>query len=306
MTTQELQVLVDQAEDYRKMGNHKAAVSVAGRVIAPNHKLISPYSLSTISQDKSTLQHIACLARIYVDSLKSMANTTWNIKDAYTYIDAATRAAFAIYLHGDVGRELQGIHEDYVGREQYFLEEMNRDEVKILFAASALYDLQIATRLIFWGQHILEVLYKKLDEQHPVRPLVGLEYQLSRFSQRKDVDNEQIHTDFTKLKDHNQKTNPDRVATLASQLLVWASINNNRTIAHMGKNALQNLSQDNPAYVEYVKRERNKVLYAFIRTPLFRTLSPYVIDSHEKHRIHMNMDHLALHAVWKLGKCDSE
>jgi hypothetical protein len=265
---------VEAAEFARKNNKVVVAAEMASIGLGLPFSPLTWEEVSKIASDRKQSAVLACLSRIYVDSLKTAANQSKLPSQALPPLERSAWAINTIYRNTDFKSAVSGLEKDHRGRQHNFGAEMPRDEAKVLFAASYLYEPERSNNLIVLGEKILQDTYKTLPDNHPTKPLIGIELQLSRASRGVEVDTGILLNDFESIVRSDERTNPHRVATVASWLAVWGDKLRNDDMKNAGFEVFGRIVNSHPEWAFMMENERKKQVFGELRRILFRVLTP--------------------------------
>jgi hypothetical protein len=265
---------VEAAEFARKNNKVLVAAEMASIGLGLPFSPLTWEEVSKIASDRKQSAVLACLSRIYVDSLKTAANQSKLPSQALPPLERAAWAINTIYRNSDFISAVSGLEKDHRGRQHNFGAEMPRDEAKVLFAASHLYGPERSNNLIVLGEKILQDTYNTLPDNHPTKPLIGIELQLSRASRGAEVNTEILLNDFESIVRSDERTNPHRVATVASWLAVWGDKLRNDDMKNAGFEVFGRIVNSHPEWAFMMENERKKQVFGELRRILFRVLTP--------------------------------
>lgn len=264
---------VEAAEFFRKNDQLQAAIQAVEIGLGIPARPLTEKDLAIICLDPQQTAIVACLARIHVDSLKSLANrSTWP-PAILERLESAADTIENLYANPQFQKAMSGINVDHRGRQHHFSAEMGRDIAKTAQAAAVLYGSQGET-LISYGEIILQKTYDQLPEDHPVKPLIGIELLLSRMNRDQRIEINQLKEDFAKLCQTDIGVNPHRVATVASWLIVAGEKTNNKEIQELGNQVFQGILERHPEWNFMIPKEQQKVKKAATRNLLVGFLAP--------------------------------
>lgn len=214
---------LDSAEVYYNAGNVREAAERAALGLGFPETPISKEEISGLTKDPVELAVVANLTRIAIDAHKTLANSSFLAPDVYKNISVAADVINSVSRNPEFQEVIKGISVDHKGREHFFAPELKRDEAKTVQAASILYPKKEGEAMFELGEEILEREYQRLPDEHPTKPLIGIEVQLSRNIRGENIDTDLIMEDFKKLRDNNmddkgEYKNPHRIATVAAWL----------------------------------------------------------------------------------------
>lgn len=231
---------VEDAELKRRTGRIEDASKIAGTQLGYPDRPITPNDVSIFSQDSVNRAVLACLARIHVDSTKSLANAGANPYTTWNYLMEAARTISIVYRNQDLRLELLPVKVDHRGRENYFLAEMARDEAKVLEAAVPLYAARAKGQLLDQAFDTLDKAFSFLPDDASVKDLIGFEAQLlkARHNLRADTDlmfqySSRVMRDSLDL---------ERVATVAAWAYVWGQRLDHTAMKLYGKRMLDDIA----------------------------------------------------------------
>lgn len=265
---------VEASEFARKNNKVVVAAEMAAIGLGLPFSPLTWEEVSKIASDRKQMAVLACLSRIYVDSLKTAANQSKLPSQALSFLERSAWAINTIYRNTDFKSSVSGLEKDHRGRQHNFGAEMPRDEAKVLFAASYLYEPERSNNLIVLGEKILQDTYNTLPDNHPTKPLIGIELQLSRASRGVEVDTEILLNDFESIVRSDERTNPHRVATVSSWLAVWGDKLRNDDMKNAGFEVFGRIVNSHPEWAFMMENERKKQVFGELRRILFRVLTP--------------------------------
>lgn len=274
---------VETAEYLRKYNRVALAAEIAAFALGSTTNPLTPEEIAQIAKDPIQRAILACLARIHVDSLKTLANQSVNPRVVVSSIHIATGTIRSIYHDPSFQIALKDVNVDYRGGQHYFLAEMSRDEAKTCFAAADIFPKEAGLGLILTGEKILRETYKQLPENHPTKPLIGIELALSILARGKFVDIDEVINNFTTLVKLDEKSNPHRVATVASWMIVWGGRTDNFDMLEDGSKVYNRLIKDHPELLltkGEEKKDRQKILN--LRRAILRLTTPLMVDQRRK------------------------
>lgn len=286
---------VEAAEFFRKTGWIEMAAATAAVGLGLTSSPLVKEEVDQLADDPIQRAILACLARIHVDSLKSIANRAKFPWKALPPLEGAAKTIGVVYRHRGLHSQLLDVAQDHRGRTHHFLTEMARDEAKTLEAASVLFLHQgLAYLLIQRASDVLADAGSTLPYDHPVKPLIGIEVQLLRARLGNTTLNPRsFQEDFKKLASSDLKTNPHRVATVASWLIVWGERLNIEGVWEEGSKVFKEITQAHPEWAFMVESEKRKLARQAKRELLFRVLTPLTTGFHRRNRLYswlMNTD----------------
>lgn len=230
------------AEFARKNGR----VEIAAEFSAIALSNLTSEAIAQLVEDPQQRSLLACLARIHVDSLKTVAANANSPRIALTSLEQAAQTLQQVHKNPVVIASLVGVTEDHKGRGHNFDAEMKRDQAKTIFVAKSLYRGDEANALSNRGEQVLQKVYDALPKDHPTRPLIGIELQLHRGSRGEPVDNEKLLVDFAMIREDSEENNPERVATVASWFIVSGEQQMNSSLQEAGINAYNEVVKNHP------------------------------------------------------------
>lgn len=270
---------VEASEYARKIGLARDGVKFAGSGLGLPESPLTTEEINLITQDVPQAQILACLARIYVDSLKSVANqaqTPWGV------LRPLEKAAFvlnSIYENKKLKDALMGIQEDHRRRYHYFLPEMYRDRAKVLEAAAVLYPPENMVPLLKEARMTLSYGRLTVKDGQSVKALMEIEYQLLGAKLGEVPVVESLLDNFNQLVVLDQTANPHRVATVASWLIVWGEKISNPEVSQAGMGVFSGITELHPEWKFIVESEREKLQKQTLRQFLLNKLTPLAILS---------------------------
>lgn len=273
---------VEAAEYLRKNNRVAQAAEVAAFALGGSTNPLAPEEIAQIANDPIQRAVLACLARIYVDSLKTLANQSANPRVAVNSIHEAAGTIGLIYHDNALHDSLRGVSQDHRGRQHHFSAEMPRDEAKTCFAAADIFPRQVGAELVLAGEEILRKTYQELPDNHPTKALIGIELSLSILSRGGVIDNVTMLKDFDALVKSDEKTNPHRVATVASWMVVWGRRTSNIEMNTKGNEVFNRLIQEHPEWTFMTEDEERKIARKSLRRTLLRLSAPLMLDQHGK------------------------
>lgn len=281
---------ISAAEDARKLGYVVSAKETAGKEL---DLLLRPTfderALQELINDPQQLATLATLSRIFVDASKSLANQSPTPSKALLYLQEGLEVITVIEQHPHFASMIVPVTKDPFGNTHHFAAEIERDKVKTLFAAAPLFPGGTGIQLRRYGEYLLQKTYNDLPNTHPTRPLIGIELALSYSSHGEDIDVQELHTHFTQLVTQDGLGNPDRVATVAGQVYVWAKNHQEEELMYHAKTELQTVGKDDDEIQNIVSREQNKLTKQFLRLLLFTGLVPVMTTQSARDSLHSNL-----------------
>lgn len=287
---------VEAAEFARKNGLVKtgadfAALALGLKGLSPK-KLTSP-EIGLIAQDPRQLQILACLSRIHVDSIKSVANrskTPWNL---LPLLEEGLWTIGNIYHHPMVTELLKGVEKDHRGGQHFFLDEMVRDEVKVMEAASVLFLSDRSRNILLWSSiRRLGEKHKELPDAHPVKPLIGLELEILRARTKRGLNAERMLADLETLIRSELESNPHRVATVAAWAVVWGERANSNILAARGLEIFTLITDQHPEWRFILDSEEQKITQRSYRQQVFGMMLPLALISSPLTHFHSRREQL--------------
>jgi hypothetical protein len=287
----DLQV-VEKAEELRKTGKVVEAAEMAATALGFPDGPLGRDEIKRISEDSEQRAVLACLARIHVDTLKTMANQTpqlgltlrtlpKDVKAVVTapnqilgHLSSASRTIQQIYKHEDLVESLHGVEKDHRGTDHRFLEEMSRDKAKVAFAAAPLFEPDANEALVLLGEKILEETYQTLPFTNSTKYLIGIELLLSRANRDAFWDKEVLLRSFDVLAQMERYNNPERVVTAASWLVVLGEKISDAEILGSGLQEYEDIIEKQPEYGFMVPKERQKQRNWQRRQVVLRAVTP--------------------------------
>lgn len=280
---------IEAAEFARKNDRVVVAAEMAAIGLGLTSSPLSSEEVAEIAHDPDQRAVLVCLARIHVDSLKTVANQAKLPPQALSSLEEASRTINMVYRNPDLDSEIRAVDRDNRGRQHNFWAEMKRDVAKTLFASSVLYEPSKANELGLLGERILQETYEVLPDGHPTKPLIGIEVQLSRASRRQKPDMETLRGDFETLRESDEKTNPHRVATVASWLMVWGEKLRDEETRQAGFEVFDRLTREHPEWAFMTENERKKIAKQQLRRVAFRLLTPLTTSPQRRKNLYSNL-----------------
>lgn len=274
--------IVEEAELQRSSGDVRLAAAMAAEGLFYNTKPLTPMQITFLAIDPVQLQILACLARIHVDSEISLANRRLNPWQVAGHLEQAAKTITLVYCHEEVRSYLLRVSQDHLGSPHHFLTEMARDRSKTLEAAALLFNGNRRNALLNRAEEILVAMGTSLDEDHPVKPLVGIELQLLYARRGKALDLEKIRKDFETLKEHYLEINPHRVATVASWLTVWGDKLKNEDLKKIGWRTFHQLFRQHPEWPNMAEQEYKKLDSRQRRELFLRIFGPILLGTNRR------------------------
>ena len=275
---------VDKAEYERSNNNVVLASEFAAAALGIPGNPLTPGDITLISVNKQQLPVLACLARIYVDSQKTMANGAFTSGGVMNHIENAAGVIKTIYYHNDAYEALFDLGQDHKNREHYFRPEMARDEFGVIRAAMPLYGGEDLALLQEMGEKRLLETYKTLPDDHPTKPLIGVEIQLARVARGESFEPDKLRSNFDRLVEDDFDKNPHRVATVASWLYAWGEKMKIGEMRQRGQKVFGEIIEENPEWVFMAKKERRKIQLQEYRRVLLRAQA-YLLFPDRKDRL---------------------
>ncbi|MFC1710382.1 hypothetical protein ACFL0F_01845 [Patescibacteria group bacterium] len=211
--------------------------------------------IASICQNPEQLAILACLARLHVDSLKSIANENIYPPEILSSLSMATQTINNIYRNPDFKKAIEGVDKDHLGREHLFSAEMPRDIFKTAFAASSLYPKNDSDCLIEYGEDLLAHTYDNLPDNHPTKPLIGIEHSLSRLNRGLSADIDFLTENFELLTKHYINKDQHRVATVASWFVALGRDKKDINLELMGMEVFEVIIKKHPEWRSMVPKE---------------------------------------------------
>lgn len=270
---------VEQAESARNQGRLRDATQLTGDAL----KGLTEQDLKRIAENPEQLSILACLARIQVDTLKTLANRQMLPNKTLQFVLSATETIARIYRNPDIYQALESLNLDHQGRTHYFSIEMKRDEAKVMFAATPLFRRVDGLTLITRGEQLLQQTYDLLPDDNSVKPLIGIELALSRQTRGEQIDYNHLMTMFNNLRLMNPD-NPHRIATVASWLIA-------RGIQEP-QDIFNNIIQNHPEWGHLISEEKKKLLLQKLRDFVFLITTPFVTNQSQRKELLRSLIHI--------------
>ena len=272
---------VEAAEFHRKHNQLKEAVGVTSTAFGFPSNPLTTAEVSLISHGLDQRIILACLARIHVDSYKSLANISTTPWDVLSRLEQASWAIGTIFRNPVFKTLIGDAKEDHRGRQHLFKAEMSRDIAKTLEATVPLYSPQFSDNLLNLAVVELDQAYRVTDNNFGVRPLISMERQILQTKKGAGLDFERLLQDFSRLAFLDQENNPHRVASVASRLVVWGEKLGSREVQEKGLAVFGEIAQEHPewgfileAEKERLDKEAKRERRIKMLTPLARLSSP--------------------------------
>lgn len=276
---------VEAAEYVRKNDKVAQAAEIAARALGFPDNPLSDEEITQICQDPEQRAILACLARIHVDALKSMANFASTAHGVLSPLSQATKTINSIERNAYFKTSIAGIEKDHLSRTHHFEAEIPRDIAKVTLSASVLYSKKDSDELIEYGEMLLEQTYTQLPKNHPTKPLIGVELGLSRLGRGKEIDEDELIANFIRLRDVDEKVNPHRVATVASWFVVVGEANQNEKVKELGWETYERLINKHPEWDFMVSKERKKRRLRETRKKVIRLLAQVTTTPGERKKL---------------------
>ena len=267
-----------------KTGARMAAIGL-GIISVP----LTEHEVTQLVEDPQQLRILAGLARIHVDSLKTGANQARNPRTALPPLEQANWTINTVYRHQSVIDRLAGITDEYFGNPHDFSAEMPRDVAKTLTAASFLYPPREAQILIESGERLLAATYERLPDDHPTKPLICIELQLSKANSGYSLEPGRLQTDFEQLVTNDLETNPHRAATIASWMMVWGNRLRLPSIAESGSKVFSQITDQHPEWSFMTDFASTQINRQNFRRRVFRILTPFTTFGHRRNKLYHDL-----------------
>lgn len=264
---------VEAAEFARKNGRLEVAVEMSAVGLGMTSSPITAEEVTLIVPNRPQLVVLACLSRIYVDSLKSLANQVRTPWTALPYLDHAARAIRVVYDNPAVNYALEGVGQDHRGREHFFLPEMVRDRAKTLVAASFLYGKTDAHYLCNKASTILKKTALQLPDDHPVKPLIVIEKEMIEINSGGEIHFTELYDNFAKLVDSDMEKNPNRVAVVAAWMTILGEKIADSKLERDGQRVFNRATETHPEWKFILDAERKKSRMQDLRRKSFWVMS---------------------------------
>lgn len=250
---------VEAGEWMRKNGKVLIAAEVGAVALGYRSVPLTSEEVSDISSNPNQLAVLACISRIHVDSLKTVANQSAYTGRVLRCFEESSQTIHTVYMNPDLNKELRNVGVDHRGREHHFLSEMVRDRSKTILSAADLVGGKDRFAMHVKGEHLLSEAYNNLSDSHPIKPLIGIELQLSALSRGADISTNLLMTDFEKLVEQDVDKNPHRVATVASWLIAWGTYKDLSPLRVNGSLVLSGLIRRYPEWSSMSDKELRKI-----------------------------------------------
>lgn len=281
--------LVETAEKARSAGNVLEAAEIAADGLGLLGSELTSDRILEITEDPKQRAVLACLARIYVDSTKTRANRSIDPRETLSFLGSAADVINLVYRDPNMQGSLSGVDEDHEGRVHHFLPEMKRDTAKTADAAKVLFPKKKAENLVLFGEDLLEKTYEQIPDNHPTKPLIGIELQLSRVARGEEFDRERLLDDFLRLTAIDYEKNPHRVATVASWLAVWGKKLSDEEIEDAGLRVFGKIIEKYPDWEFMIKNEKNKASNAALRRLFLRLGTPILTKAEDRDKLYFDI-----------------
>jgi hypothetical protein len=249
---------VEAAEYLRKNDKVVQAAKIATKVLGGPQQLFDERFPHAILSDPEQTAILACLARIQVDSLKTIANKTVRPSVILDKLSIASITIDTIENDPAFKRAISNMDFDHRERVHHFGAEIPRDIQKTAKAASVLYGKSEHDELILWGEELLEQTYQRLPDYHPTKPLIAVELTLSKLSRGEKIEKSFLLGNFNQLVSSDEETNPHRVATVASWMVVVGDMVEDEQINQEGMKVFSRMIENHPEWDFMIPNERNK------------------------------------------------
>lgn len=269
---------VEEAEQFRAGGNVIRATEIATDALSLTCQPDFEDCLEGLVQDPEQLAIFACLARIQVDSLKSVASREvlpWKIVPP---LIKAGEVIHRLYQNPTFQEAIRSVNQDHLDRPHYFATEMARDHARTCYEAAHLL-LGRTNQLAQKGNDLLSEQLDSIPPDHPTRPLIAIELTLSKINHREANNQEKgwllIH--FNQLRNQDWANNPHRVATVAS----WLAVNQDPGISIQGRDAFREILAQRPEWDFMIDKEQKRIW----RNRLVSTIGPFMTTPQQKDKL---------------------
>jgi hypothetical protein len=272
---------VDAAEYARKNGLFSEALRLSEVGLGYTVRRLTQEEVARISSDTGQLTTLVELARIHVDSAKSVANASLNPRRVLWSLERAADTISTVYSHPSVRANLRALEESGIPK-QYFTLEMSRDRLKVSQAARPLFNTVDATALVDSKFDNLSDEIANLAEEHPLRPFLAVELAVSRGITVESAFMAQFR-EFIHL-DLEERPNPNRVAAISAQILARNLLHAPQNRAIVEKTYADLVSQ-HPEWGFMLQRESKKVSLGPKRERIVRAASLLTITPGRRRRL---------------------
>lgn len=276
---------VETAEIRRQLGLFAEAIEITTTALDFPGRAFADEEIAAICRDSQQLAVMACLVRIQVDSLKSMANhQVWPPK-IIGPLHYATATINHLYRHPQFQQAIAEVTNDHLGRPHYFGPEMERDVIKTAQAAVVVYPypLDDGSRLNVlenWAIKRMGMLVKQLPEDHPTKPLVAIEYGLTQYKRNPQIRDYLLHN-LEQLVAASPE-NRHRIATAAAWVAIAAEGKQDTDLAKRASTIFYQATLDKLQLEGVIQTERAKTRKERLRKLLVRTLLPFTTTAAER------------------------
>ena len=276
---------VEPAEERRKLGLFDAAIEITTNALDFPGRAFSDEEMAAICGDPQQLAVMACLARIQVDSLKSLANQQIWPPRIIAPLRYATAIINHLYRHPQFKQAVAEVTQDHLGRPHYFGPEMKRDVYKTAQAAVVVYPYPLADGsklniLENWAIERMGMLLNQLPDNHPTKPLVAIEYGLTQYKRNPQVRNSLLHN-LEQLVATSCE-NRHRIATAAAWVTIAAQGKGDRDLARQASDIFYKATWGKPELEVVIQTERAKRRKESLRKLMVRTLLPFTTTTAQR------------------------
>lgn len=222
--------------------------------------------IEEIAGDPEQLNTLLGLARIYVDTSKTLANRSIYPRAALGYINEVLRVVEAIYLNPTVQRVLKQTEDVELRKKR---PEMTRDLIKTMKSSAPLFGPVKSSSLLTKADQRSKSQIKELKEDDPTRTLMVIEDELQQEYRGRVPNYDIIEVEFDKLVLAERMSNSHRVGTVSMWIairspLLWAL--GKGELAQKAKEIWRDVLRDNPDYVATLdlgRAQRNLMMQQF-------------------------------------------
>lgn len=236
-------------------------------------------------KDPTRMLILVTLARIHVDTNKTLANRALTPKGAVHRLEQSVHTINLVYRHPSLQEALQLHDTDHRGRPNDFVVEMPRDIAKVAFAAGDVLKPSQGSAVILMGEKLLIQTHDSLPKEHPTKSLLWIELQLSQALRDRPIDTARMLDDFHTLVGRSQN-NPHRVATVASWLVARAAKDENEELYLHALKVFERQLRNNPGWKGMVAQERRKLAMIPIRRVLFQAAAQVCVPTRRREQLY--------------------
>jgi hypothetical protein len=273
---------VEAAEFARKNGLYIEALRLSEVGLGYRARRLTHEEVAHISSDADQLTTLAELARIHVDSAKSVANASLNPRRILLSLERAADTISTVYEHPSVRANLRALEADRASK-QYFTLEMQRDRLKVSQAARPLFNTVDAQALVDSEFDKLSDEIASLPQGHSLRPFLTVEQAIFRGVIVGESEFMAQYREFVHI-DLEERPNPNRVAAISAQIIARDMIHAPQNRAFIEKTYADLVAQ-HPEWGFMIQRESQKVSLSSKREKIVRVASLLTVSPSRRRRL---------------------